>query len=1747
MPLNKQRQCGTWEFLVLTRLFLTTLVLVFITTTVHAQTINPVRYYTFNGVSAGTDSMGIGNLNFTTYGSGYTVGTGGQVGKFLTLTDASGLIDGGPLSLTNAVTIEFLLKPGYDFNVSKIIQRGDDAFSIRMEFAKISFGTTHKSSSGANVVDELVVELDGIGRKSYGYYVDNNWHHIVFRFDATTGVKSIWVDGQNPAGFSKTIATGTFQNTGNTNFYLNHSIKYVKYYGSIDELAIYNSAIPDNLIYKHYLGVQSGQPYNFVNNYSGGIPAAAAVTGPVDPAEFAPGHPNVTVSASDQIVTFPVPRFKPGHTLIPNIPLYGIEYLGGLLQSGVSYSQALNNAKIQQADLINNFNQSILITSNTHEYPYYGDTTKFAGWFLRYANQNPTKHTSVFAYWPQLNPTIIGRNSSTAYAMCNCLSNRHYLQNSSGQFLDINGNVTSSKFLSPAAPVDSIAYDGLTQKYYLQQLESRLTRPLNLIFENGELIPFYNNSTVLSKDPSVVTDKNSTGLDWYTYEGKRAKEKVLAYRDQFMNIGGRLAGTTFAYFQVDGQPTWRFKYSEMRQTNTQINGQYYPTGDIYMRYPNNWRYWSSAWHGWQWVVESRKQELAVGDKLFSPPVAAGWDIDEEKNIRPAQWLGMLKAIAMSGAEFFYPSFFNLTAPYQNSKNWAWQVVMPAYAQAVTSRYEDLLRNGFLMEGDVPNDYVNPQWNAYSFKSGDLRKLVVIRKHNTLQKYAITGTLQPNTNQMGGAENSGTAQITLDGQTLKFQVRRQGSTYIYDKTNAATPVFYQLDGWHESTHPYNWSKEFNIEAELFDNTNSNLTIKTSVPAGTAAGDYTNYTSYLAFNVVSDAVYYFQPRMNAASTHYLWVRARSKDGSSTGFTVKMDGGTANTFDCIKDTNWVWYRFNTSNVAVSYSGLSKTTHELKISALNAKIEIDKISLVTSSGAVYGSAPNACSMAQASITPQGATSFCQGGSVTLTASAGTSYLWSNGATSQSINVTSSGTYTVTVTTAGVGSSTSSPVTVTVYTLPTATITAGGPTTFCSGGNVTLTASAGSSYLWSPGNQTSQSITVSASGTYNVRVTNSNGCTKISSNTTVTVNALPSAVITPGGSLNLIQGQTVTLTSSSGSSYLWLPGNQTSQSITVGTAGSYTVRVTNSSGCSATSTPAVVTVNTAAPATITPLGATSFCQGGSVVLSASAGTSYLWSNGATSQNISVTTSGTYTVTVTTAGIGSSTSSPVTVTVYTLPTATISAGGPTTFCSGGSVTLTASSGSSYLWSPGNQTSQSITVSSTGTYNVRVTNSNGCTKVSSNTTVTVNALPTASITPNGSLNLIQGQTVNLASSPGSSYLWSPGNQTTSSITVGTAGSYTVRVTNSSGCSATSAPAVVTVGTAVPATITPSGATSFCSGGSVTLTANTGTAYLWSTGATTKTITATTSGTYTVTVTNNGIPSVSPGTIVTVWSLPTSTITASGSTALCTGSTVTLTASSGTSYSWSPGGQTSQSITVSAAGSYSVTVYNSNGCSKTSLPVSVTSISCTGGCDMPYGLATMNVTSNSATVKWTNPNTGQTHFQVKLKNMSTNYVYVTGTVPSTTTTITVGANANTTYRWWVRSWCGSTKSAYAGYLTYSTLPVRPYNDGGSIDVSGFEPLFLDDETEEQLVYLNENEVTLYPNPTSTHSTISFHTTIQTGYTIQIMDIGGKILKTEVVDAVEGFNLYTVDVSNFQRGLYLVKLTGGNTTVTKRLAVQ
>ncbi len=349
-------------------------------------------------------------------------------------------------------------------------------------------------------------------------------------------------------------------------------------------------------------------------------------------------------------------------------------------------------------------------------------------------------------------------------------------------------------------------------------------------------------------------------------------------------------------------------------------------------------------------------------------------------------------------------------------------------------------------------------------------------------------------------------------------------------------------------------------------------------------------------------------------------------------------------------------------------------------------------------------------------------------------------------------------------------------------------------------------------------------------------------------------ATISASGPLSFCSGGSVTLTANSGSQYLWSPGGQTTRSITATSPGSYSVRVTNSGGTNATSTPSIVSITTSGSTpTVSANGSTSFCAGGSVVLTSSSASSYLWSNGATTQSITVSTSGTYSVSTNSGGCGG-TSTPTTVNANSGPsTPTVTASSSLNVCPGSILTLTSSAANGYLWSTG-ATTRTITVSAAGTYSVRAYSGPNCSAQSSNSIVTMLTAPTApSISANGSLSLTSSHpSVTLTSTTANAYLWST-SESTRSIVVSTQGSYRVTVTGSNGCKATSTAAIVSKSGCTPPaapTISLSGSPVVISGGSVTLTSTTAGGYLWSTGATSRSITVTTAGVYTVRAYNAG---------------------------------------------------------------------------------------------------------------------------------------------------------------------------------------------------------------------------------------------------------------------------------------------------------
>lgn len=610
------------------------------------------------------------------------------------------------------------------------------------------------------------------------------------------------------------------------------------------------------------------------------------------------------------------------------------------------------------------------------------------------------------------------------------------------------------------------------------------------------------------------------------------------------------------------------------------------------------------------------------------------------------------------------------------------------------------------------------------------------------------------------------------------------------------------------------------------------------------------------------------------------------------------------------------------------------------------------------------------APITVNGITTniLCNGGNtgaINITPTGGTpgySYLWSNGATTQDINGLTAGSYNVTVT--DINGCTNNTYVANI-TQPAAALTVNGVTTnvLCNGGNngsINITPTGGTpvySYLWSNG-ATTQDINTLAAGTYNVTVTDANGCTNNAYSAIITQPSLALSTTASSTQVSCFNGSdgAININPNGGTlpySYAWSNG-ATTQDISGITAGNYNVTITDANGC--TINYATTITQPASPVSVTGVTTNVLCFGGntgSINITPTGGTpgyTYLWSNGATTQDINGLSIGNYNVIVT--DLNGCTNNLYSANI-TQPAAAISVTGVTNnvLCNGGnngSINITPAGGTApynYLWSNG-ATTQNINTLAAGTYNVTVTDANGCTN---NTYVATITQPSLALTTTAYLTQVLcygGNTgaVNIDPNGGTmpyTYLWNTG-ATTQDISGITAGNYNVTITDANGCNINYATTITQPSAAL--SVTGVVTNIFCFGGStgsINITPSGGTpgyTYLWSNGATTQDINGLAMGTYGLTITDqNGCINNSYSATITQPAAGVS-VTGTSTNALCYGGSsgsINITSSGGSpaySYAWN-NGATSEDLTGLTAGNYSVIVTDANGCTNNSFSVNI----------------------------------------------------------------------------------------------------------------------------------------------------------------------------------------------------------------------
>lgn len=437
--------------------------------------------------------------------------------------------------------------------------------------------------------------------------------------------------------------------------------------------------------------------------------------------------------------------------------------------------------------------------------------------------------------------------------------------------------------------------------------------------------------------------------------------------------------------------------------------------------------------------------------------------------------------------------------------------------------------------------------------------------------------------------------------------------------------------------------------------------------------------------------------------------------------------------------------------------------------------------------------------IYSDGPLSFCIGQDVILSTDTYADYLWSTSATSNSITVTTPGTYSVTITD-GNGCQNMASAVVNVFSLP--TVNAGADFTVCPGDSEPLNATGAVSYLWNVNTTLSQLnipnpvATPTAATSYIVTGTDANGCQdkdtlQATLFTLPTVNAGPDGQVCVGdpwpinatGAINYSWNSHPTL------SALNVPNPNATPTVQT----EYFVTGTDANGCSNIDSITISTINLPN----INAGIDKFiCEGDNVQIFVTGGLNYVWNTDPTLSSTVVSnpfasplTTTTYTVEGTDIN-GCSNTDQVVVNVNTLPN--VSAGQDTSVCVNGSIQLLATGASTYVWSPNaslsatNIANPTATPTGATTYFVTGEDGNGC-ENSAQVTVTINALPT--ISAGADVAICIGDSTQLNASGGVIYIWTF-NTTLSDFVIGNpwaepsiTTTYFLTGTDANGCSNT----------------------------------------------------------------------------------------------------------------------------------------------------------------------------------------------------------------------------------------------------------------------------------------------------------------------------------------------------------------------------
>ncbi len=876
--LQNRRLIGIWANLALIALFL---LLALAPNGAKAQ-YNPVVWYSFDMPPSGQNVAGPGN-NFLVDSLLWIGGDNPVQDSFLQIDNvvwpafAQGADSG---RVFDEITVEFWFRGDKDFQSTSLVRMYGKAY-----FELWEQGIAWVVVSQPAQFWRIDLPFYGAGVTDAHNVLDGQWHHIAGTFDVKTGTQRLYIDGRNETGMTRHHGTTSA---------LNQSSAFVPYQangdtiGDLDEIAFYDTVLPPDLIWQHYFNGLQGQPYAAnVNPFGPFAPTPQNVAqGGIDTLEFCPGYPSTPVGAPALLAGYPAPRYRPTHSMPRLIPWFNDTYnIANNVPTGQPFMAGSQPMRDLLRRLATDYNYYLHL-GGAREYL---DTNGQARIYTLAGNDpiNLTLPRSVLLNWRQTNCQEL----SPGFTAGNNILNQLF----PFQFYARVGNVPTTAYFNykrwnwhaAANPLDTrlqfIDQDGLTARHYLSIVNDSIPHPISLVGENEEVLIAFDSLTIYS-DPEMSGDILSPLRTVDRYQARRSLDFRLRYSEHFRHYQDSLQADSVQiyWYNVGGNIGYSgFQYDTARYINRFTDSLPRGTDYWYPEAPARWRYGTGPVTGFNELVPGRRVEIQYGDRRFMPSVSPGfnesggtWNSTDRSMLRPGQFLGCLKAMGMMGADgysvFMHHGTSTLFVPMQGSWR-AWQPAMPAYAQAVTDRLGDLLGGGYLLEGDLGG-----AGNRFMFATGNPLDLIVGRKADNADRYAIHGSVMRLDNAPSHGPKEKDACISLADSngtvidTLLFQIRAQGSTYILDMTTPDT-IFYQLDGWHEWMEPWRWCRDFVLEGELADTVLNGAPVLGTEHGGSGA-DYREFTTWTHMANGQSLKYRFATRHLEQDTLYAWVRAR-----------------------------------------------------------------------------------------------------------------------------------------------------------------------------------------------------------------------------------------------------------------------------------------------------------------------------------------------------------------------------------------------------------------------------------------------------------------------------------------------------------------------------------------------------------------------------------------------------------------------------------------------------------------------------------------------------------------------------------------------------------------------------------------------------------------------------------------------------------------------------------------------------------